>query len=78
MNLRDTIERLFWTFVAAFVGALIVGGTGLVGVDLDALEAAAFAGGGAVANFILLVARARLKVLPDPGDGLPGLPVIDV
>lgn len=74
MNLRDTIERLFWTFVSAFVGALAVGGTGLINLSVDGLEASALAGGAAVLNLVLLVARARLAVLPDPGAGLPGLP----
>lgn len=75
MNLRDTIERLFWTFVASFVGALAVGGTGIDGLSIDGLTAAALAGGAAVLNLVLLIARARLAVLPDPGAGLPGLPV---
>ena len=71
MHLRDTIERLFWTVVAAFLGALGVGGF----IDISTLEAALVAAAGAAVNFLLLVARARLAVLPEPGAGLPGLPV---
>lgn len=86
MRLRDTLERLFWTFVAGFLGSL-VGAPALVNVieatadvDLDlgvwqtALVSATFAGLTAVTNFLLLFARYRLSVLPNPGDGLPGLP----
>lgn len=73
MNLRDTLERLLWTFVAAFLGALT--GSAVMGLDLDALEVAAVAGLGAVFNAVTLIARWRLSVLPNPGAGLPGLPV---
>lgn len=71
MNFRDTIERLFWTVVAAAGGALIA--PAVFGFDVSALEAAAIAGAGAGVNFVTIVARKRLSVLPDPGDGLPGL-----
>lgn len=70
MNFRDTIERLFWTLLAAFLGALAVGDV----IDVSALDAAIAAASGAGVNFLLLVARARLAVLPEPGEGLPGLP----
>lgn len=69
MALRDTLERLLWTVVSAFLGALSLAGA----FDFDALEAAAIAAAVAGINFITLVARARLSVLPDPGAGLPGL-----
>jgi hypothetical protein len=69
MNFRDTAERLFWTVVAAFLGALAVGPT----VDISTLQAGYVAAAGAGVNFLLLVARARLSVLPEPGEGLPGL-----
>ena len=71
MNLRDTAERLFWTLVAAFLGALTVSDL----LDISAQQAAIAAAASAGANFLLLVARARLSVLPEPGEGLPGLPV---
>jgi hypothetical protein len=70
MNIRDTLERLFWTLVAAFLGALGVSDL----IDISALQAALAAAASAGVNFLLLVARARLSVLPNPGDGLPGLP----
>ena len=73
MNLRDTAERLFWTLVAAFLGALGVSDV----LDISALDAALAATAAAGVNFLLLVARARLAVLPEPGAGLPGLPTND-
>lgn len=71
MNIRDTLERLVWTFVAAAGGNLIGGAF----FDVDVIQAAAMAGIAAAVNFITLLARQRLSVLPDPGDGLPALPV---
>lgn len=71
--IRDLLERLVWTFVAAFLGALT--GAAVLSLDVTALQAAAMAGLGAVANAVLVIARWRLSVLPDPGEGLPGLPV---
>lgn len=63
---RDTIERLFWTVVAAMLGN--IAGSTLIG--LDAWKAAVLAGITGAVNFLLIAARARLAVLPDPGHGL--------
>lgn len=73
MNLPDLLERLLWTVLAAFLGGLTVGGL----VDISAIDAAIVAGATAGVNFLTIVARARLAVLPDPGAGLPGLEVDD-
>lgn len=73
MNIKDTIERLFWTVVAAGGGSLIAGP--LLGVS--AWQAAGVAGLSAAVNFVTILARKRLSVLPDPGEGLPGLPTDD-
>lgn len=70
MSLRDTLERLVWTVVAASGGALLAGP--IVGVS--AWQGAALVGLTAAINFVTIVGRARLAVLPDPGAGLPGLP----
>jgi ABC-type antimicrobial peptide transport system permease subunit len=87
MKLRDALERLLWTFVAAFVGALlgspllhaVIEETADVSVDLSllgtAFVSAVLAGLIAVANAVLIIARWRLSVLPNPGDGPPGLPL---
>jgi len=73
MNIRDVAERLVWTVAAAFLGGLAVGGA----FDLSTVEAGGLAAATAGVNFLLLVARARLAVLPEPGAGLPGLPTND-
>lgn len=70
MKFRDLAERLLWTVVAAALTNLV--GTGLVGLDL--WQAAALSGINGGFTFLLVVARWRLSVLPDPGAGLPGLP----
>lgn len=78
---RDALERMFWTgVVTGFttvpttqITASVAGGSldGLATVGLS--FGAAFVG--AFLNGILVFARQRLSVLPDPGAGLPGLPV---
>ena len=65
---RDAAERLLWTFVAAFVGQFV--GGALLSLDTSTLQSAAVAGLGAVANAVLLLARWRLSVLPDPGQAI--------
>lgn len=85
-KVRDALERLFWTFSAAFLGSLLGAPVLLavteavsdVSIDVNALEmalvAATMAGLTAVANAVLILARWRLAVLPNPGEGLPALP----
>lgn len=73
MKIRDLAERFVWTVIAAALSNLV--GVGLL--DLSAWQAAALAGLNGGATFVLVVARWRLSVLPDPGAGLPGLPVDD-
>lgn len=73
---RDLLERLVWTFVAAFLttllAALAAGATGSIDLSAiqSALAAAALAGLIAVGNFVLIIARWRLSILPNPGEGL--------
>lgn len=78
MMIRDLIERLFWTFVSAFLGALT--GAAVFSLDVDALQAAALAGCGALINAVTILARWRLSVLPNPGEGLlrPSGDLLDV
>ena len=83
---RDLAERIWWTFVSAFLGSLIaapfllgvIGAAANTNLDISAIGAAtisaAFAGFTAAANVLLVIARWRLSILPDPGAGLPGLP----
>ncbi len=65
MRVRDAAERLVWTFVAGFFGALAAGQ--LLDLDLAVWQAAAIAGVADVVNAVTLLARWRLSVLPDPG-----------
>lgn len=92
MKLRDTLERLVWTFVSAFISTLLASPVLVALVEslsstpatLDvsplgyAAVAAAVAGLTAVANAVLIIARYRLSVLPNPGAGLPALEVHEV
>lgn len=83
---RDLAERVFWSFVSGFLGSLlatpvmldVIENVAKVEIDVTTMGAvvisAAFAGFTAAANAVLVVARWRLSVLPDPGEGLPGLP----
>lgn len=69
-KIGDMVERLVWTFVAAFTSALVsppVAQAAGLNLSLTALDAAVLAGASAVVNFITVVARWRLSVLPDPG-----------
>lgn len=70
MNIRDTAERLVWTVIAAAGGGLIAGP--ILGVTT--WQAAGTAALTAGVNFVTILARKRLAVLPDPGEGLPALP----
>jgi hypothetical protein len=62
------LERLVWTFVSAAGGALVA--PAVLGFDVATWQAAAIAGFSAVVNAVTQVARYRLSVLPNPGDGL--------
>lgn len=79
MSIAQYLEHLFWTVVLAFVNALVAPPIldKIPGVELsiDVLGAAVFAAAIAFLEWIILVARVRLAVLPSPGQGLPGLRV---
>lgn len=70
IRFRDLLERVWWTVVAAGLSTL----AGLALIDLDAIQAAAITALSGGINAILVIARWRLSVLPDPGAGLPGAP----
>lgn len=71
MRWQQAAERLFWTAVSAGGASLATGP--LFGVTV--WQSAGVAAASAVVNGITLIARQRLSVLPDPGEGLPGLEV---
>jgi hypothetical protein len=66
VQIRNTIEALVWTIVAAG-GSSLIGGP-LLGIAL--WKAAAIAGGAAAVEFLTRLARSRLDVLPAPGEGM--------
>lgn len=70
IRLVDLVERVVWTTIAAGLGALVAAPL----ISIDALEAAIVAALGGAVNAVLVIARWRLAVLPDPGAGLPGAP----
>lgn len=72
LTIRDTLERLWWTFVAAATGNI----TAVALLDIAAWKMAVATGLVAAVNLVTIIARWRLSVLPDPGAGLPGLPVV--
>lgn len=86
---RDLAERVFWSFVSGFLGSLlgvplvldVIENVAHTQIDVSTsgamLISATFAGLTAAANVVLVIARWRLSVLPNPGDGLPGLPTTD-
>ena len=45
-ELKDMLERAFWTFVEAFIGALTV--APLVGIEAETVQLAALSGGAAL------------------------------
>ncbi len=56
-ELHDLAWRAMWTFVQAFAGGLVLGPV----LDVDALSAAAIAGGGAVLSLVKTVAAKQLN-----------------
>lgn len=71
INVRDFAERWVWTVVV--VGAGNLAGAALFNVDAWKMGAAT--GLAAGLQVITTFGRYRLKILPNPGEGLPGLPV---
>jgi len=71
MQLRDFLERLFWTVVVAGLASTV----GAALFDIEAWKAAAMTGLAAGIQCVVVFGRYRLSVLPNPGEGLPGLPV---
>ena len=49
-ELKDMLERAFWTFVEAFIGALTV--APLVGIEAETVQLAALSGGAAALSVV--------------------------
>ena len=58
-ELKDMLERTFWTFVEAFLGALVV--APLVSVDANTVQLAALAGGGAALAVVKTYAKKQIS-----------------
>jgi len=58
-DLKDMLERTVWTFVEAFIGALVV--APLAGVDADAIQLALLAGGGAALAVVKTYAKKQIS-----------------
>lgn len=58
-ELKDMLERSLWTFIEAFIGALTI--SPIVGVDANALQIAAIAGGGAALSVIKTFAKKKIS-----------------
>ena len=58
-DLKDMLERTFWTFFEAFLGALVV--APLVSVDANTVQLAALAGGGAALAVVKSYAKKQIS-----------------
>ena len=58
-ELKDMLERTFWTFVEAFLGGLVV--APLVSVDANTIQLAALAGGGAALAVVKSYAKKQIS-----------------
>jgi hypothetical protein len=71
VRIADCAERILWTAIAA--GLANIGAATILGVD--AWKAAVATGLAAGVNAVLVIARWRLSVLPDPGGAVAGFGV---
>lgn len=58
-ELKDMLERALWTFIEGFIGALTI--SPMVGVDANALQIAAIAGGGSALSVIKTFAKKKIS-----------------
>jgi hypothetical protein len=63
VRVRDLIERVFWTGVVSVITNIV----GALAFGVDAWKAALLSAIAPTLNAVLVVARWRLSVLPDPG-----------
>jgi hypothetical protein len=66
MDIPDALERVVWTMVAAGLAAL----PSIIG-DLPYWWVAVLL---PIVNYALVWVRSKVDALPNPGEGLPGLP----
>ena len=58
-ELKDMLERAIWTFIEAFLGALVI--SPMVGIEASDLEIAAISGGGAALSVIKTFAKKKIS-----------------
>jgi len=58
-ELKDLFERCLWTFIESFASALVI--TPALGVDANALQIAAIAGGGSALSVIKSFAKKKIS-----------------
>jgi len=58
-ELKDMLERALWTFIEGFIGALTI--SPIVGVDANALQIAAIAGGASALSVIKTFAKKKIS-----------------
>lgn len=58
-ELKDMLERAAWTFVEAFLSALVI--SPMAGLEASALQIAAIAGGGAALSVIKTFAKKKIS-----------------
>jgi|TARA_Y100000114_G_scaffold128346_1_gene125366 hypothetical protein len=58
-DLKDMLERTLWTFIEAFIGALVV--APLAGIDANSVQLAAIAGGGAALAVVKTYAKKQIS-----------------
>lgn len=69
--LIDAAERLFWTLVVTTLSAVTT--VQVLDLSVKAWQIAVMQAITAAVQLVLQYGRQRLAVLPDPGQGLPGL-----
>lgn len=58
-GLKDMLERAFWTFVEAFIGALTI--APLVGIEAETVQLAALSGGAAALSVVKTFAKKQVS-----------------
>lgn len=61
-DLKDMLERVLWTFVEAFIGALTV--APLVGIEAETVQLAALSGGAAALAVVKTYAKKQIGGSP--------------
>jgi len=58
-ELKDMLERALWTFIETFLSALVI--SPMAGIEANALQIAAIAGGGSALSVIKTFAKKKIS-----------------